>query len=628
MRVLYPHQETCIQKAINYFSKGGSKFRISGAVGTGKSITSLYLIERGLASLTSVSHRRVIVLCHTNELVRQWNAVIDQEGSMLADFEVTTYQSMTRKLKSYRAKPLAIIVDESHQGGQCTTGVANSSYKRIIDALNPEYLISLSATDFGVDEDLFGPRVGPGTFHYSTLQALKDGFINDSYVITLHTCLEQTLDNGETIVGDDVEDVVKEWRNSNVNFGDKESQDIIRKANIRAAIYTYLSDEYDHQAVFYVPDIQSANWTVNEMRKIANGSDALVQASHSKANDSSTVIAAFKRKEFKVLVNVRQIQEGFDYPDLEVIFDCCPSTSNEGRIYIQRQGRALRKTNTKDISRYYMVISPRATRKVDLGDAAERLGYDEQTKAAVEDRIGVTGEIIRAFQQEGNADGVPDSAVDVPLPETITSTDLSLMDYMGGLMPARARVIKAGGHIITSAQGSKKIEKVCLSDVLNSRYWTNEELLKESSKYISSGELRRSDPNMYFALCRRGLLKQAADQNGWRLYRLKGSLTRSECLRIASKFTSSKEWANKDSSSYTAAGRKKWRTGIISELGWSNKNKNKPIICRTTGKIYESINAAARDLTIATNSICMHLKGKYKHVGGHTFSYVDDTTND
>jgi hypothetical protein len=64
---------------------------------------------------------------------------------------------------------------------------------------------------------------------------------------------------------------------------------------------------------------------------------------------------------------------------------------------------------------------------------------------------------------------------------------------------------------------------------------------------------------------------------------------------------------------------KKLKTGKLSK----NPNKpRKPVICVNSGKQYESVTRAARDLNLSTSFICRVLRGKLKHAKGFRFEYV------
>lgn len=52
-----------------------------------------------------------------------------------------------------------------------------------------------------------------------------------------------------------------------------------------------------------------------------------------------------------------------------------------------------------------------------------------------------------------------------------------------------------------------------------------------------------------------------------------------------------------------------------------NKSKMRPVICLTTGKEYESIMSACKDLSLNDGHMRMHLKGKHKRVKGFVFKY-------
>jgi superfamily II DNA or RNA helicase len=365
---LRDYQKKAVKQAIQYYHECGDIFRLNICVGGGKTTTSIHL-----ATQLVKGQSKIVVVCHTEQLRDQFREnTKDQLGisdkDMASKFEFYTFHTLRNKTKKDLPNIGLLIIDEIHQGGQSDLG----SYKKIIQNLKPKKILGLSATDAGVSESLFGKKTKKNTFTFSFSDAKKAGVLNECEIFTIHTGLEQHLEglDKRLVQGEDLASVTKQDYDLGVNLSDQRTVDAINEANIYAAVETYFELEADFknkkfpQAVFFVGTQAQADKcreiflkryskhaTKHKLKGLAGGDD-IVRVTHSGMNKNDN-IADFKNKKFPVLINVRQIQEGFDDPDLELVFDCAPSFHNEGRVFIQRIGRPLRVKVGKGVSRYY-----------------------------------------------------------------------------------------------------------------------------------------------------------------------------------------------------------------------------------------------------------------------------------
>ena len=497
--ILFHHQKAAIKKARTVL--GNSKtMRFNMCTGAGKTVTTVHTIE----SLYGKLDATVLVAAHTTILVEQFkNAVEKERKNNFPNSKLTwkfdTYQSLTKQDKI--AKKLILVVDEVHQGGLENTTEKIKSYQKIQKIQKPFKIISLSATDSGVNEKLFGVKKS-NTFFYTYNDAMRDNVINDCTITTIHTGLEQYfMDKASKAeykkTYNDLESAYEDCLENGVDFSDPETVKSYEEGKIASAIAVYFQEwtkvSKKHsvrdmeQAVFYVKTIELAergvqlftsyyNHYLNSLN-VTNYPDAatkVVRAAHSHSEESDKDINDFKNKEFKVLFNVKQIQEGFDYPELSMIFDCAPSFSNNSRIFQQRLGRSLRKHSSKSKPSQYFIVTGLTT-AVSPRYSVEKF---REAVSSVEGISGIDNDALGAFVQVGsrakkdisthfsdkNAD---ESQVELGVSHaSLFSLDAKNFGLLGINKKINVQAV-TGNLIVTGAYKETKVNQVKLSAILN-----------------------------------------------------------------------------------------------------------------------------------------------------------------
>lgn len=496
--ILFPHQKAAIKKAKTVL--GNSKtMRFNMCTGAGKTVTTVHTIE----SLYGKIDATVLVAAHTTILVEQFkNAVEKERKNNFPNSKLTwkfdTYQSLTKQDKI--AKKLILVVDEVHQGGLENTSEKIKSYQKIQKIQKPFKIISLSATDSGVNEKLFGVKKS-NTFFYTYNDAMRDNVINDCTITTIHTGLEQYFMDKDSKAEhkktyNDLESAYEDCLENGVDFSDPETVKSYEEGKIASAISVYfqewtkVSKKHNvrdmEQAVFYVKTIELAergvqlftsyyNHYLNSL-SITNYPDAatkVVRAAHSHSEESDKVINDFKNKEFKVLFNVKQIQEGFDYPELSMIFDCAPSFSNNSRIFQQRLGRSLRKHSSKSKPSQYFIVTGLTT-AVSPRYSVEKF---REAVSSVEGISGIDNDALGAFVQVGSrakkdiSTHFSDKNADESQVELgVNHASLFSLDSKNfGLLDINKKInVQAvtGNLIVTGAYKETKVNQVTLSSIL------------------------------------------------------------------------------------------------------------------------------------------------------------------
>jgi superfamily II DNA or RNA helicase len=378
--------------------------------------------------------KKVVFVCHTNVLKEQLKqSIIENLGvaKIPKMWSFHLYQSLKRH-KIHNVD--LMVIDEAHQGG---LEKEIGSYKSIIANIRPRKVLGLSATDYNLDKEIFGEKTSANTFTYSYKQALLDQVLNECEVITIHTGLEQTLQDGKKIIGKDLNEVLKKDRQEKVNLCSNESVKAISKGSLIGGIETFLRNEFDistgkmSQAIFYVDSIEQANAMprlfferlgrlYTKAKRVVDrpARKSVIRVVHSQIDNQENEenIQDFKSGKFSVLVNVNQLQEGFDYPDLEVVVDFAPSFSNNSRVFFQRLGRCLRLKKGKGRSRYYLVYRISGSSKKYDGSLVlnESVGKLTAVEQKVQNQIIDTHGHIYSGLANGNGESTDPKSITIP----------------------------------------------------------------------------------------------------------------------------------------------------------------------------------------------------------------------
>lgn len=473
-RILLPHQIRAIQFALNK-----DIVRFSMVTGSGKTVTAINLIENHWIDDESI----VIAVCHTNNLKKQFEESVILEKKFLKNIKNNwlfyTYQSLVSvKREEIKANKIILLVDESHQGGLEGQDIEKEkSYSKIVKELKPWKTLSLSATDYGLDSELFGTE--KDTFYYSYKDAMNDGIINDCEFITIHTGLTQQilnkLDNSTSLInGNNIKDIYTKDLLAQVDLLSEESIKAIRLGHVVSSIEAYFHEIGNgdlEQALFFVENIELAEKTVELFNNAhilralrlrhKNFSNVVAKVSHSKVVNSEDIIQDFKDGKFPVLINVRQVQEGFDLPSLRLVFDCAFSISNEGRLFKQRNGRLIRKSPDKKVSKYFACCSlVRHEGRFDVSKISSSID-----NSVLEQHINILGEAAVSISNHFNENILLD-AVDIGINHSnkIDSKLFDLKDLFG--VDDFSITTVSSPLIVSKATGFREITKYNLFDLL------------------------------------------------------------------------------------------------------------------------------------------------------------------
>jgi superfamily II DNA or RNA helicase len=477
---LRPYQVKCVRQALKFFQKD-KVFRIDACTGAGKTV---------MATEIAKSYKNVVFVCHTNNLLDQLQSSVELtlKRRMPDSWSSYTYQTLRTKTRCDHKEVDLLVVDEGHQGGLSKDDVAGS-YRQIIKNLKPKKILVLSATDHNLDASIFGKKTSENTFRFTYRDGMVAGVLNNCDLITIHTGLKQFISDDTVIDGPNLSVVKKKAAKRKVNLVVDESKDNILKAHLTSAAEVYLTQEcnvkkgFYPQAVFFVSNKTQADILKNTLvqRLIFHGKKSnipsdkkFVQVSHSGITESTEIIQSFKDKEFSCLINIKQIQEGFDYPDLDLIFDCSPSFSNRGRVFFQRLGRCLRINDEKKPSRYYFLYRLSAGGTFDGTKAAgDNLSVvDLPASEARDEHLEAIGEANRLIEGQGVDGGVSYKGIEIDENSLNTPKAIPVGNMYSGMLDDLASdkpkniYISSSRLIVKGADGEAEIKRRSLFDML------------------------------------------------------------------------------------------------------------------------------------------------------------------
>lgn len=347
MYKLRPYQQEAVNTTIQHFRKEKSPAVIVLPTGAGKSLV--------IAELARVARGRVLVLAHVRELVEQnhhkyksfnLEAGIYSAGLKKKEAEQKvifgSIQSIARAEEDFFQDFSLLVIDECHRVSVAT----DTQYFQVISKLqarNPELcILGLTATPY---------RLGLGWIynynsHTQKLQTTEERFFKKCiYELTIGYMIK----NGYLTRPIKIDSPVACYDFSSLKMHATgyplsqveavlKDQKRITPTIIKNIIE--LSAERHGVMIF----TSSVNHAVEIMQNLPPFISALV-VGDTESREREEIIAAFKARELKFLVNVSVLTTGFDAPHVDVIAILRPTESVS--LYQQIIGRGLRLSDGK-----------------------------------------------------------------------------------------------------------------------------------------------------------------------------------------------------------------------------------------------------------------------------------------
>lgn len=343
MYQLRDYQQQAVASVISHFRKKRDPAVIVLPTGAGKSLV--------IAELARIARGRVLVLAHVKELVEQNYQKYISYGLTAGIFSASlgkkdrdqktifgSIQSVARATDDFFQDFSLLVIDECHR----IADEGDTQYREVIKKLsekNPNLcVLGLTATPY---------RLGLGwIYQCSSLGEIKTEqprfFKNCVYDLPLTymikrgyltvpvkvdipvTCYDfsELTELGRNYTASEVEEVLKNQKRLTPLIV-KNIVDITEKFHRQGVMIFSSSVSHAQEIMSYLPQ--------NESRIVLGDT---------RIDDRDQIVADFKAKKFKYLVNVSVLTTGFDAPHVDVIAILRPTESNS--LYQQIVGRGLR----------------------------------------------------------------------------------------------------------------------------------------------------------------------------------------------------------------------------------------------------------------------------------------------
>ena len=292
------------------------------ATGTGKTVTAVMDAKR--------CGGRTLFLAHTQELVNQ---AADTFRNLWAEVTVGRYmeaikepeahvvcgsvQSVALHLEDFREDAFSyLIVDEAHHA-------AADTYQKILAYFHPAFTLGLTATPERTDDNRAILDIFKNTAHKLDIQtAVEIGELVPIRCIRIHTNIDLTRVRFNSV---------------QYNIRDLESKIYVPERN-RLIVDTWLQYVRNKRTVVFCASVRHAE-EIAELFRQAGVSAAAVSGGMKPA-ERREFQDRFVRREILVLCACDLLNEGWDCPEIEVLFMARPTMSRV--LYTQQLGRGMR----------------------------------------------------------------------------------------------------------------------------------------------------------------------------------------------------------------------------------------------------------------------------------------------
>jgi len=336
---LRAYQSQAVDMVETSRSEGEIRALIVMATGLGKSMVAATLMEN---EFERNPDQEVLVLAHTRDLVRQlesscWSQLKKERATHLwTDGEepafsggvvFATWQSVSSALKqgeNLMGKYGLVIVDEAHHAPA-------SSFRSLLDGLNPNFLIGLTATPWRGDEASLESVFGPVTFSMDIVDGMQHGYLCD-------------VDYKMLTDGIDWDHIAK-LSTQGLTVKDLNVHLLLPDRDLAMAdrIAQCFSTVKNGKALGFCKSITHAS----NMQPLLSSKGIRTAIVHSKLprEQRFSNLAAFRRGDIDMLLSVEMLNEGIDVPDVNIV--AFMRVTHSRRIFVQQLGRGLRTSQGK-----------------------------------------------------------------------------------------------------------------------------------------------------------------------------------------------------------------------------------------------------------------------------------------
>ncbi len=343
MYKLREYQKEAVNNTVKYFQNRRDPAMIVLPTGAGKSLV--------IAELARIAKGRVLILAHVKELVEQNCEKYKSYGLEAGIFSASlgkkdweqksifgSVQSVARAPDEFFNDFSLLVIDECHR----VADESATQYQEVVKKLrerNPQIcILGLTATPY---------RLGLGwIYEYSQRGEIKTSKPRFFKQCVYELPLSYMIKNGYLTIPVKVDIPVtcydfSELTDKNRMYTSAEVEEIL-KSQKRLTPFIIkniidITDRFQRQGVMI---FSSSVKHAEEIMSYLPQNDARLVVGDTEMSERNTIVAEFKKKKFRYLVNVSVLTTGFDAPHVDVIAILRPTESNS--LYQQIVGRGLR----------------------------------------------------------------------------------------------------------------------------------------------------------------------------------------------------------------------------------------------------------------------------------------------
>jgi superfamily II DNA or RNA helicase/HKD family nuclease/predicted house-cleaning noncanonical NTP pyrophosphatase (MazG superfamily) len=333
-----PVQQLALAELERLRADGETRALVVAATGLGKTF---------LAAFDAADARRVLFIAHREELLlqaarafaavypdRSQGFVLDGRFEIDADCVFASVQTLARPEHLNRIPPHRfdhVVIDEFHHAGA-------ASYRRVIDTLQPDFLLGLTATPYRADQrDLLELCHGNLAYQVGLFEAIGFGWL----VPFRYFGIADVVQYDNSLLQGWSDNASEQQRKRIEREGRYDIAKLTLRFNTEARVAKAISAFRAHAsraALGFCVSIDHARFMAEQFNRAGIAAAAVHSASDSLPR--SDAIKQLSAGTLRILFTVDLFNEGVDIPPLDLVMFLRPTESMT--VFLQQLGRGLR----------------------------------------------------------------------------------------------------------------------------------------------------------------------------------------------------------------------------------------------------------------------------------------------